>query len=838
MAKTISIRHIVLLFAVMSLKISTHAEMANLQEADFDPAFIMGDKKNIDVSRFKYSNPILPGEYNLDVYINGNWFGKRKIVFQVKSDQKNATTCFDLATLLSYGVKKEILTQSSIHVSHNENICMGIDQWVKDAYYEADTSNLKLEVSIPQYAIQNNAQGYVDPALWDRGINAGFISYNTSIYQSKNSASIHQNHLNAFMSLTLGANIAGWQLRHNAQVQWTDTHAYAKKSLIYTANNTYIQKAFPKYRGVLTMGESFTNGEVFDTLTYRGIDFSSDDRMLPSSLQGYAPQIRGNAKTNAKVEVRQQGQLIYQTNVSPGPFQIDDLYPTGFGGSIEVTIIEADGHIQTFTVPYASVVQMLRPNMDRYSVTLGKLHDSNLGNTPTFIQAKYQRGLNNYLTGYTGIQATHDYTSVILGSALSTPIGAVSLDWTYANSILNHQHLKGQSYRLSYSKLIVPTSTNLTLAAYRYSTENFYSLRDTALFNTLAHQDINTAAVGKQRSQFQLTLNQGLPQKFGNLYLVGSWSDYWNHSQHSKQYQFGYSNNYNDITYGISAIHRLLSTVGGTTKSDTEYLLSINFPLSMKKMGSNINMNASKDSQSFGISGVVNDRLNYGASVSQQNQMKAYNINGSYKTDVTTLATSYSYSANYQQSMLSARGNVVLHQGGLQLGPEQGQTMTIVYAPNAVGAKVNNLSGLRINKAGYAVLPYLTPYRINDVTLDPQEMSDSVELQETTQRIAPYAGAITQVSFSTKTGYAIYIHAKRADQNTLPFAAEVLNQHGDVIGLVGQGSLAYIRSHLLKDQVTVKWGDDISQQCQIKYDIHQEKTLSQTSMVMTEAVCQ
>ncbi|MFX6763675.1 fimbria/pilus outer membrane usher protein, partial [Acinetobacter baumannii] len=90
----------------------------------------------------------------------------------------------------------------------------------------------------------------------------------------------------------------------------------------------------PKYRGVLTLGDSFTNGEVFDSYGYRGIDFSSDDRMLPNSMLGYAPRIRGNAKTNAKVEVRQQGQLIYQTTVAPGNFEINDLYPTGFGGEI------------------------------------------------------------------------------------------------------------------------------------------------------------------------------------------------------------------------------------------------------------------------------------------------------------------------------------------------------------------------------------------------------------------------------------------------------------------------------------------------------------------------
>ena len=41
--------------------------------------------------------------------------------------------------------------------------------------------------------------------------------------------------------------------------------------------------------------------------------------MLPDSLSGYAPTIRGVAQTNARVTVRQNGYIIYSTYVPPGP---------------------------------------------------------------------------------------------------------------------------------------------------------------------------------------------------------------------------------------------------------------------------------------------------------------------------------------------------------------------------------------------------------------------------------------------------------------------------------------------------------------------------------------
>ena len=163
--------------------------------------------------------------------------------------------------------------------------------------------------------------------------------------------------------------------------------------------------------------------------------------------------------------------------------------------------------------------------------------------------------------------------------------------------------------------------------------------------------------------------------------------------------------------------------------------------------------------------------------------------------------------------------------------------MVLVYAPDAAGAKVNNTTGLSVNKDGYAVIPYVTPYRLNDITLDPQEMSTNVELEETSQRIAPYAGAIAKVDFSTKTGYAIYIATKTANGENLPFAAQVFDQNNEAVGIVAQGSMVYLRTKKAQDHLVVKWGDDSAEQCAISYDVTAELAKDQQNLIMTEAVC-
>ncbi|HHP0396743.1 fimbria/pilus outer membrane usher protein [Acinetobacter baumannii] len=719
---------------------SDNMNRENILKADFDTNFLVGNAQKIDIGRFKYGNPILPGEYSLDVYINGQWLGKREFVFKSTRSNENAKTCFTPDMLLEYGVKPEILH----HEVSSTFTCNDLDKWVNDAFYQFDTSRLRLDISIPQVALQKNAQGYVDPRLWDRGINAAFFAYNASAYRIVNN-NHETNH--AFMGTNVGLNLYDWQLRHTGQWKWQDHNEIQEKVSSYTSNNTYAQKAFPKLNSVVTLGDYFTNNNFFDALPYRGINISSDDRMLPNSMLGYAPQIRGYAKTNAKVEVRQQGNLIYQTTVTPGSFEINDLYPTGFGGELQVSIYETNGEIQKFSIPYASVVEMLRPKMSRYSFTLGHFRDANINLKPWLVQGKYQRGINNYLTSYTGFQATENYQSFLIGSAFATPIGAISFDATQSSAEFEQKPtLKGRSYRLSYNRLFTPTNTNLTLATYRYSTENYLKLRDSILIRDLQQQDIDSFSVGKQKSEFQIT--------------------------------------------------------------------------------------------TLGMSGYIGDRFDYGSSISYQDQgQTSLNINGTYRTNYTTIGASFGQSDTYQQEMINLNGSLVAHSQGILFGPDQVQTMVLVYAPQATGARVGNTSGLSINKQGYAVIPYVTPYRLNDISLDPQGMPSTVELTETSHRIAPYAGSITKVNFSTKTGYAVFISTQTPNGGHLPFAAQVFNQNNEIVGMVAQGSRIYLRTPLTQDHLYVKWGQSNSEECQLDYDIQSKILQEKQLIIMTEAVC-
>ncbi|CDL37050.1 Fimbriae usher protein StcC [Citrobacter freundii] len=156
--------------------------------------------------------------------------------------------------------------------------------------------------------------------------------------------------------------------------------------------------------------------------------------MLPNSKQNFTPVVRGIAQSNALVTIEQNGFVIYQKEVSPGPFAIDDLQLAGGGADLDVSVKEADGSIRHYLVPYSSVPNMLQAGVAKYDLAAGRSDIAGASNQSDFMQGSYFYGLNNLLTVYGGSMLSDNYYSFVLGTGWNTPIGAVSVDATRSHS--------------------------------------------------------------------------------------------------------------------------------------------------------------------------------------------------------------------------------------------------------------------------------------------------------------------------------------------------------------------------------------------------------------------
>lgn len=807
----------------------------------FDPVFLgtSGDSQ-IDLSRFSNGNSAVPGIWPTDIYVNDEKITHAKVNFTEQPD-KSVKPCLTLDV-----IKRINLNYSQLPSAFNEALaagksCYSLDELIPQARTLYDSGTQRLDISIPQAMMNNKARGYVSPELWDSGVPALMLGYNTNYYTTRSHGKSHDS---AYAGINAGMNIGAWYFRHDGSYNWQEQQGGK-----YQSTNNYVQRDIPAIKGRVKIGETNTGGQLFDTLPFRGIELVNDDRMLPQSQRGYAPDIHGIARTNARVAVRQNGRIIYETTVSPGAFVINDLYPSGYGGNLDVTVTEADGTVQNFQVPYASVTRLLRPGTHHFDIVAGEYNEQSLSSRPSFYQATYERGLSNLFTGYGGIQGSGaDYYALQGGLALSTEIGAFSADITQSRT-----HLKtiedgkssGQSYQISYSKFIPETDSNLTVAAYRFSTSGYYDFQTAMRAVDQEKHGRPVDNVWRPKNRFNVTMNQGLSEGWGQIYLTGYSQNYWNEDKSDLQYQLGYSNNWERVNYSLSA-GRVRNMNGGM---ETTWLLNLTVPLG-SQVSDNIPLltaSVSRDSggrtgQQVGVSGSAGEdhEYSYGLTGSHYNQGtgSSVSMNGGYRSQYTKLTSTLGSGKNYESGSVGLSGTVIGWPGGVVATPYTGNTFAVVEAKGASGAKVGGYSGIRIDPWGHAAVPYLNPYEMNEISIDPKGSKYSVDLENTSERVAPYDGAISRIVFKTDTGTPLLIVAKLADGQAVPFGAQVEDSAGNVVGSVGQSGQVYARITKTKDRLIVKWGPDAAQQCGVGYILPESKADQQSrDIIQLNADC-
>lgn len=799
---------------------NTSEDRARQESFRFDPIFLnTGSGQRVDLSRFEHGSSMLPGTWTTDIVVNDELVASEKLTF-IEQPDRQVTVCITADVLKKINLNYSSMPDGLTQALRRGEPCYDLVTLIPGTTLNYDAGDQKLEYTIPQAMMHNTPRGYVSPALWDAGIPAALMSYTASTYTTRSHG---RDYSSSYVGLNGGVNLGPWQYRHSGNYSWQEDIGSDYQSL-----ENYVQRDLTSIMGRVRLGQTTTGGQLFDTLSFRGIEVLSDDRMQPQSRRGYAPDIRGIARTNARVSISQSGRVIYETTVSPGAFVIDDLYPSGYGGNLDVTVTEADGSVQTFQVPYASVAQLLRPGAHRYDILAGKLNDPSVSFDPTLYQATYQRGLTNIFTGYGGIQGSgSDYYALRLGTAVSTPVGAFAADVTQARA-----HLKqipggassGQSYQLSYSKYIPGTDSNLTIAAYRFSTAGYYDYRTAMQAIDEERQHGSISNIWRPKNRFNITLNQGLGDSMGQVYLTGYTQDYWNQNHSDLQYQLGYSNYIGRVSFNLSA-NRVRGVRG---HMETNMLLNMSVPLGSYGSGNVPTLNAGMTrnsngtvGQQAGVSGTFGDdhQYSYGVTGSHYNKNVGSSVamNSGWRSPYSHLSGSFGTGKGYQNLSLGASGTVIAWQNGVVATPYTGDTFAVVEAPGAKGAKVGGYPGIRVDGFGHAAIPYLNPYEMNVINLDPKGTSQGLEFSNTSDRVVPLSGAVSRVRFSTREGIPLLIALHDAQGNTLPFGADVTDSSGAVVGSVGQMGQAYVRVEKREEVLTVKWGEESGQQCRFSY---------------------
>ncbi|PXX29238.1 MULTISPECIES: fimbria/pilus outer membrane usher protein [Burkholderia] len=781
----------------------------------FDPDFVLtSPDSGIDLSRFEKGNPVWPGEYRADVYLNGALLGRDDVTVR-ESGANGPQVCFSRRMLDRINADTSRIAPEALAPLADPAACESFDSLLPGASASFDAGSARLDIHVPQALLRRTARGYVDPSMWDSGVTAGFVSYSANLYGNVANG---RSDSAAYVGLNAGINAGGWYFRHDGALNWQN-----RGGQHYSIANTYVQRDLTALKARVRLGDANTSGELFDTFPFRGVQIANDDRMWPDSRRGYAPVVRGIANSNARVTVRQSGAVIYETTVPPGQFVIDDLYPTGYGGDLDVTVTESDGSERVFKVPYASVVQSLRPGMNRFGFVAGVVRKRNLSYTPHIVQATYARGVSNLLTLYGGVLANEDYQNLLVGGAFNTPIGAMALDVSGAFTSSNGRRASGASVRITYSKTLEATNSNLSVAAYRFSSSGYLDLDNALAYVDNARRNatgLTAQPLWRARNRVSVTASQRFGDNGGQLFVSAYTQNYWERRGTDTQFQIGYSNRFRVVDYSIS-VNRARA-IGGDV--DTQYMLTVSLPLGRSAQAPRASANVAHDSvrgvtSMMTASGFVGTQNQGSYSVSASRDAGATysgSVSGQYRTPYTTVQGAFAKGDRYGSGSVGLSGAIVAHPGGITASPYAADTVAVVAAPAAGGARVVGYGGVALDGRGYAVVPYLNPYRVNQIEIDPRGLPADVELQTTSLQVAPRQGAVVMLRYPTVKGRALLIHASTPTGRELPFGAPVFDARGNNVGVVSQGGQIYARVAGPDEKLTVKWGHADSWQCSIR----------------------
>ncbi|MRS17793.1 fimbria/pilus outer membrane usher protein [Enterobacteriaceae bacterium RIT692] len=824
-------------------------------EMKFNPALLrIGDSAaaipdGIELSHFEKGSQA-PGEYLVSIYLNGKFIEEQIVRFD-NNDVNKLVPEISLAKYKDLGLRVDAI--NGLNELPEDQVVPELNRYIPAASVEFSFNEMRLDISIPQMLVNRKANGYIDPKYWGQGLPVALLNYSLTGNQTRlNKSNGQGGNSSIFANLRGGFNLGAWRLRSYGTYQHRSDSYGGRQT--FDVISTYLQRDIHAIKGQLTLGDSATLADVFDSVQFQGGQLVSDDSMLPDSLRGFAPVIRGVSESGAEVTIRQNGSVIYQSYVPPGPFEINDLYPASLSGDLVVTVKENDGSERTFSQPYSSIAIMQREGQLKYAMTIGKLRNSSGAITTgaaKFVQGTLIYGLPNAITVYGGMQLAKEYLSASAGIGLGIGrLGAVSADITQSNATLpNGEKSQGQSYRLRYSRSIVETGTSVSLAAYRYSTEGYYTLQD-AMINPA--DGINGALNRnyRPRGEFQVMLNQSLGEA-GSMYVSGSQRDYWNKPGNLRTYTLGYNTNLFGVSYGMNLSQSQDSDSG---KEDRRLALTASVPLSRwlagdsrNSMQLNYGMAHTKGqgtTQQAGLSGnALDNQLNYNVSQTLGNDNNTSNLSASYRGNSGTVSAGYNRSQAQEQINYGLRGGIVAHPYGVTLSQEMSDTVALVRAPGAANIKVNNQTGLSTDWRGYAVMPYMSPYRRTDISLDPQGLGTNVALDQTSTSVTPTRGAVVLANFKTQRGHQVMMTLRKANGDYVPFgaSAKLLLNEGEQSNssIVGDEGLLYISGMPDTGSLEVQWGRGADASCQVRFNL---KSASENQMdgvpLQVQSVCQ
>lgn len=176
-------------------------------ESYFNPAFLSDDTANVaDLSRFEQGHQQAPGVYRVDIWRNDEFIGTQDVRFEQAENTPpvagGLSACITRAMLDRFGVNVAAFPELA---NVQGDTCVPLTTAIPGSEAAFNFASQRLDVSLPQVAMQNSARGYIPPDQWDEGIPAALVNYSFTGNRGSDDDSYY---LNLQSGLNYGAALA------------------------------------------------------------------------------------------------------------------------------------------------------------------------------------------------------------------------------------------------------------------------------------------------------------------------------------------------------------------------------------------------------------------------------------------------------------------------------------------------------------------------------------------------------------------------------------------------------------------------------------------------------
>lgn len=737
-------------FSIRAEIVPTSSQPIELARAIFDTDALRSDGLDPEIANYYAEAPrFTSGTHDVTVLING----KKQGVFPVKFNEEGMP-CIDKAFLENAGLFKSIKRET----------CPWIQQYWAGATLETQPDSEQISLVVPPEAIDPESGRQVADV---RGGVAGMLNYSMFgshyDYSSDNSDRFQS-------TFELGFNAGDWIVRSTQMVSDGSDQKFSADSLY-----TYAQRTFTDYGVMVQGGQINIANSRFSIPTIYGVQMMPDNAMASQNNSGI--EVSGIARNpQARVDIRQSGQLIFSTLVPAGPFTLKDVPVANLNSDLNVTVTESDGSENRFTVAASSFRSNHVGRASGFSIAIGRaenIEDSRF-EQPWIFSMSNGWSINNRVNVMAGMVSADNHYYGFSGNIDTVPFQNFYASMGFLGSIDNLSQTDGTktTLDLGYS---LPWGIGVSLGG-SYGTPDYREMQelysnDDDFSTTKYDTNVGVSWSSNLLGRFSLSYyrNQTWNSDYDSRSILSSWSKSFRYFSVSLNWQ-------SDVSHD------------GEGDNDMFYV-NVSVPLGRSGVTTNswYRENEGKGSYGTRAMGSLNAENSYTVGVSQDHDDNVTSWDSSLNSNLhyTTLALAAGgYSDSNMSYSAALSGGIVAHNEGITFSPYQ---VTDTYAITKLdkpvsGVEIGTLRGpVWTDKWGRAVVPALAPFQETSVEVNTQSLPGNLDVNNGRADFKASHGAVVSWQFTTLSQRRVLLAIARPDGSMLPKGTSIVDQAGEYV---------------------------------------------------------